>query len=151
MPIWAGFMTKHDRRGLARENRLIAENTRAGFMSDTKWKKLFYAIDSSGLDIIQCIVKFVGADEEKTIQRPSRNALHPPNPWIDTPEFGPIPLRSIEWILFPRVATVASIDRTIPGKQYVQDVDAVAGIIAGLGRFPVELTPRGLLITGYLV
>ena len=144
-------MPKYDRLDLSRENRLVAANTRGAIMSDTKWRKVFSALDASGLDVVQCAVKFVGIGEEKIIRRPGSSALQLSRPWIDTLEFGPVALRSIEGILFPRVANIASIDPTIPGKQCVQDVEAAAEIIADLGRYPYELTPRGLLITGYLV
>jgi len=144
-------MPKHDRLDLSRENRLVAANTRGALMSDTKWRNVFSALDASGSDVVQCAIKFVGIDEEKIIRRPGSAALRLSRPWIDTVEFGPVALRSIEWVLFPRVANIASTDPTIPGKQYVQDIDAAAETITNLGHYPSELTTRGLLITGYLV
>ena len=93
-------------------------------------------------------MKFVGDPEEKVLSRPT--GLYPPRPWVDTFQFGPIPLRSIEWLLFPRVAVVRDPDSTIPPKGLVQDVDGAARIIEALGRYPAELSERGLLIVGHL-
>ena len=141
-------MAIHDREELDREDRLIRANTRASLMSDTKWRKLLVALDHSELHLRHCIVKFVGDPEEKPLRRPT--GLYPPRPWVDTLQFGPIPLRSIEWLLFPRVAEVRDPDRTIPATHLVQDVDGAARIIEALGRYPAELSERGLVIVGHL-
>jgi hypothetical protein len=141
-------MAVHDREELNREDRLIQSNTRASLMSDTKWRKLLSALDKSELELRRCIVKFMGDPEEKVLSRPV--GLYPPRPWVDTFQFGPIPLRSIEWLLFPRVAEVRDPDCTIPAKHLVQDVDGAARIIEALGRYPAELSERGLVIVGHL-
>ena len=141
-------MAIHNRQELDREDRLISANTRASLMSDTKWRKLLAALDESGLELRRCIVKFVGDPGEKVLSRPA--GLYPPRPWVDTFQFGPIPLRSIEWLLFPRVAEVRDPDRTIPARHVAQDVDAAARIVEALARYPVELSERGLVIIGHL-
>ena len=133
---------------LTRESRLTRANTRASLMSDTKWRKLLVALNEANLNLPRCIVKFVGVPGEKSMKRP--RGFSPPRPWIDTIEFGPIPLRSIEWLLFPLLYHLESPDRTIPIKTGAQDVDAAARIAAALGRYPGELSERGLLITGHL-
>jgi hypothetical protein len=137
-----------DREKLRREGEIVRANSRASLMSDTKWRKLLAALDRPELELRQCVVKFVGVSGEKVLSRPT--GLHPPRPWIDTIEFGPIPLRSIEWLLFPRTAERRNADRTIPSRRVGQDVEAAARIVAALGRYPAELSDRGLLITGYL-
>jgi hypothetical protein len=141
-------MATHDRKELDREDRLIQVHTRASLMSDTKWRKLLSALDRSELELRHCIVKFVGVQEEKVLSRPA--GLYPPRPWVDTFQFGPIPLRSIEWLLFPRVAEVRGADRTIPARRVEQDVDGAARVVETLGRYPAELSKRGLLIVGHL-
>jgi len=141
-------MSIHDRLELEREGRLIRKNTRASLMSDTKWRKLLAPLDRPDLGLERCIVKFVDISDETMMYRPK--GLHPPRPWVDTDPFGPIPLRSIEWLLFPRLAEVGSGDRTIPAKSMAQDVDNAARVVAALGRYPMELSERGLLIRGYL-
>jgi hypothetical protein len=117
-------------------------------MSDTKWRKLLAALDESGLELTYCIVKFVGVPDEHLIGRP--RGLHPPRPWVDTFQFGPVPLRSIEWLMFPRVAEVHNADRTTPARRIKQDVDAAARAVGTLGQYPLELSEQGLRIMGYL-
>ena len=128
--------------------RRVREKTRASLMSDTKWRKLLALLDGSGLELGQCVIKFVDVDAEKVMRRPKH--LYPPRPWIDTAEFGPVSLRSIEWMLFPRVAEFRDRGRTIPATYIAQDVDEAAALIASLGRYPLKLSERGLTITGYL-
>ncbi len=141
-------MSVHGRRELERENRLIRRATRASLMSDTKWRKLFSALEASDLNLTQYIVKFVGVTDEKVMHR--HVGLYPPKPWIDSSPFGPVPLRSIEWLLLPRWLDVSDHDRTIPVRRVEQDVDEAARIVTALGRFPMELSERGLLILGHL-
>jgi hypothetical protein len=140
--------TRSLRDDLKSDTRRVREKTRASLMSDTKWRKLLGMLDGSGLELRQCVIKFVDVDAEKTMRRPAH--LYPPRPWIDTAEFGPISLRSIEWMLFPCVAEFRDTGRTIPATHLPQDVEKAAELIAALGRYPVELTERGLTITGYL-
>lgn len=141
-------MAEHGPEELRREGRLIEATTRASLMSDTKWRKLLQALDESGLEIDQCIVKFVGALNEHRTGLP--RGLYLPRPWVDTFEFGPVPLRSIEWMLIPRVAEYERGDRTVPKKLVDQDVQGAAQLIAALGIYPTELSDRGLLVRGYL-
>jgi len=141
-------MAVHDREELNREGRAVRRETRASFMSDTKWRKVLAALkDHPELGACQCVVKFVGQPEEHSL---GNIGLYSPRPWIDTHAFGPVPLRSIEWMLFPYVAEYRRSDRTIPVTREPQDIDGVAQIMTGLGRLPMEWTDRGLLIRGYL-
>lgn len=121
-------MAVHGRDELEREGRLIRANMRASLMSDSKWRKLLSALDRPELKLNQCIIKFVGVLDEKVVNRPS--ALYPPRPWVDTIEFGPIPLRSIEWMLFPRVPSTSA------GIQVFQNN----------ARSKTSRKPRGLLV-----
>ena len=107
-------------------------------MSDTKWRKLFAALDASGL-ALRGIWKFVGRDD--AVPGGMSGGLYPPRPWIDTATFGPVSFRSIEWLWIPR--------RAAWGRK-PQDVDLAAGIISELGRYPIEVNERGLLVRGYL-
>ncbi|MEO7995546.1 MAG: DUF6678 family protein [bacterium] len=141
-------MSTHGREELDREGRAVAANTRASLMSDTKWRKVLAALDQRDLELRQCIVKFVGDAAENVMSRPI--GLHPPRPWVDTFQFGPIPLRSIEWMLFPRVAEYDRGDRTLPKQRVDQEIDEAKRIVDALGLYPAELTERGLLLTGYL-
>jgi len=69
---------------------------------------------------------------------------------VDTIAFGPIPLRSIEWMLFPHIAEYDRGSPTFPKRRVSQDIDAIKRIISDLGKYPMEVTDRGLLVNGYL-
>lgn len=129
----------HDAAELRREERLVRRDTRASLMSDTKWRKVFEVLTTPDLGVRRCIWKFVGRDSACPDNLSA--GLYLSWPWIDTIAFGPIPLRSIEWLWIPR--------RTKSGRR-IQDVDRAERMIAGLGRYPIELNERGLLIRGYL-
>jgi len=117
-------------------------------MSDTKWRKVFGLLDARpDLSQLQWFFKFVESDAER--EGSAIAGLYPPWPWIDSSSFGPIPLRSIEWLLLPRVAEYRW-DRTIPTRYKDQDVDEAFRALSVLGKLPLELTERGLIIRGYL-
>ena len=131
-------MATHGPEELAREQHLVRRHTRASLMSDTKWRKLFAAIDTSGLALLG-LWKFVGRDG--AVPGGVSGGLQVPWPWIDTSRFGPVSFRSIEWLWIPR--------RAAWGRKS-QDVDRVALILSALGRYPVEVNACGLLVRGYL-
>ncbi|ESQ82307.1 hypothetical protein AEAC466_18340 [Asticcacaulis sp. AC466] len=117
-------------------------------MSDTKWRKVFAAIQAhQELELRQCIYKFIESPDER-IGNPGAN-LHVPRPWLDTISLGPIPLRSIEWLLFPRVAEHRTSHKT-PVRRVRQDLDLAMRILTGLGQLPLEMTERGLIVRGYI-
>jgi hypothetical protein len=131
------------------ECRVFVDECSVSLMSDTKWRKLFLALDKPELALAECIVKFVGVDGEKTMRVPKSAALHPPRPYVDTFEFGPVLLRSIEWIEFPR--TLAR--RRCPGDAglpVLQDIEAAHRVLDDLGRYPIEITGRGLRVIGHV-
>jgi hypothetical protein len=53
-------------------------------------------------------------------------------------------------MLFPRFAEYAQGKPGVPKRRVVQPVEEAARIVNGLGRYPVELSERGLLIAGHL-
>jgi hypothetical protein len=141
-------MAVHGREELQRVGRVIRTRARASLMSDTKWRKLLSALDRPELRLRQCVVKFVDAPGEKVIHLPI--GLHAPRPWIDTFEFGPIPLRAIEWMLFPRTVEYERGNGHVPKGHFEQDVETAALILHALGKFPARLSERGLLIIGHV-
>ncbi len=98
-------MTIHKREELDRIGRLARREFSQALMSDTKWRKLFEAVGEAGLSSEQILVKFIESDEPKRMCFPDLAALHPPRPYVDTIEFGPIELRAIEWLPIPSFAT----------------------------------------------
>lgn len=121
-------------------------------MSDTKWRKLFDAVNGSDWRPSQVVVKFVGSDEpEDSLMRwPNERNFWGPPQWVDTAEYGgPIELRSIEWLMIPAVVTTRSYRKDIPSSGAPQDFAAIRAALAKVGQFPLEESPEGLKIIGY--
>jgi hypothetical protein len=117
-------------------------------MSDTKWRKLFAALNDAQIELEQIEIKFIDVSSAALMRMPSAAALCTPRPYIDTFEFGPIELRSIEWLGIPAVAKWAR-PNNLPAAVVAQDVGAARAIIEKLGKFPIEQTRAGLRILGY--
>lgn len=76
--------------------------------------------------------------------------LHAPHGSVDSFEFGPFPLITIEWIEVPAVAIFPRVDGVAAARQS-QDIDAVDTALTTLGRqLPIVRTPEGLRIIGHL-
>jgi hypothetical protein len=120
-------------------------------MSDTKWRKLFDAVNDSGCVPISIEVKFVERDEpeERAMGWPRPNDFWGPPQWVDTPQFGPIELRSIEWLMIPAIATRLPNEFGIRSPGVPQDLAAIKSALSGVGQFPLEESPEGLRIIGY--
>jgi len=134
-------MTTHGRDELLRDDKIVLRQSRAALMSDTKWRKLIGALDRPDLRLTQCVWKIIGRDDEVTGHLPKGASLYLSRPWIDTLDFGPMSLRSIEWLLLPSFSE--------PGHRR-QDIEAAEQIISALGHYPLETEPRGVRVLGYL-
>jgi hypothetical protein len=141
-------MTLHTRAEIERLGRLARREFPQALMSDSKWRKLFAAVDQAGLAPERVLVKFIDVDDIKSMRFPAASALHPPRPYIDTFEFGPIELRSIEWLLIPRQADIRGVDG-VPARMVEQDVDTIYELVASLGKFPLEQIEDGLKVIGH--
>jgi hypothetical protein len=123
-------------------------------MSDTKWRKMFAALDRPDLELGQVIVKFIDVRVERRIRTPKAAALHPPRPYVDTTEFGPVLLRDIEWLEFPSIAEYPNPSPDgkgrVPSARVIQDLEKARSILAALARFPIEQTERGFRVVGHV-
>jgi len=132
----------------------MLSGVRASLMSDTKWRKLFIALDRTGLELHQARVKFLDDEEVFTITVPRRCSLYPPHTFLDIFEFGPTALRRIEWLEFPRSAVYERPSPNGTGRilerEASQDVEKAKQILERAGRFPLDLTETGLRITGHV-
>ncbi len=139
-------MAEHGRDELKRFGRVIEARARASLMSDTKWRKLISELNKPERQLLYCIIKYIDSPIESESYFPM--GLHPPRPWIEELGWGPTPLRSIEWMLVPRVA----IDKRGSGNPQanIQDIDSIALVLERLGKYPMQISSRGLLITGHL-
>jgi hypothetical protein len=106
----------------AAEGRLARARFSAAFMSDTKWRKALQAISEAGLGVDTMLVKFIDIEEPKQMRFPPSFAC--PLPYMDTIEFGPTELRSIEWL-------------------------EIEALLAPLGKFPIEKSNSGSRLVGY--
>lgn len=116
-------MSVHD---FSKDGKLAKALFDTGLMSDTKWRKLFLAIATEQPDIQQMRVKFIDVADIKVMQFPP--SLAAPWAYMDTIEFGPVSLRSIEWVAF--------------------DVD-LSGLIETLGLYPFDLKDGITTISAY--
>jgi hypothetical protein len=124
----------------------------ASLMSDTKWRKLFVALDRPELNLRQVRIKWVDVNQVVTAAMPTAAYLWPPKPFIgwDTP----VPLRAIEWIEIPAIATFPrpSPDGKgrIPPELHRQDIDRAEAILTAIGQFPMERNGDALRIIGHV-
>ncbi|WP_232495075.1 hypothetical protein [Novosphingobium kaempferiae] len=87
---------------------------------------MFEAIHSEHADLKEMMVKFIGVEKARQMRFPP--SLSCPRAYMDTIEFGPTELRSIEWVEF-----VADVSR----------------ILAGLGQYPFSFENGRTRVTGY--
>ncbi|WP_377840856.1 DUF6678 family protein [Bosea sp. UC22_33] len=139
-------MATHSRADLDRLSSLARREFSHAHMSDTKWRKLFSAMDDAGVGLDQMIVKFIDVPEPKVMDFPSASSLHPPIPWVDS-QFGPIELRAIEWLDIPAVSR-SPRPNNVPAREVAQDIAAAEAILRHLNCNFVAL-PTGLRVVGY--
>lgn len=81
------------------DGRLARRLFATSHMLDTKWRKVFTAIEDHDPHCRSATIKFIDVDSPKQIRFPT--SLECPHDFMDPVEFGPTPLRSIEWVDFP--------------------------------------------------
>ena len=95
-------------------------------MSDSKWRKALRAIAEAGVGVSEMMLKFIDVSEPKRMRFPPNLAC--PLPYMDTIEFGPTELRSIEWL------------------EVEADIEL---LLTPLGKFPVEKSDGRSRLVGY--
>ena len=114
-------MTTHD---ATKTGKIARERFSVALMSDTKWRKLFSAVEELGSS--HMIVKFIDLEEPRQMRFPPSLAC--PKAFMDTIEFGPVELRAIEWLELPI---------------------ELKPIVDPIGKFPLERTEIGTRVIGY--
>jgi hypothetical protein len=119
-------------------------------MSDTKWRKVFAAMNGSDWLPSLVRVKFVDSEspEPRLMRLPCENSFWGPPQWVDTAEFGPVELRSIEWLTIPATVLTRS-EAKGASSGMAQDFPAIRAALAKVGQFPLEDTPDGLRVHGF--
>jgi hypothetical protein len=142
-------MAEHGPKELQGVGRVIQARARASLMSDTKWRKLLSELNKPERELSYCIVKFIDVSGQKKMYFPI--GLDTPRPWVDDfGGIGPFPLRSIEWMLIPRIAKYKRGNGHVPDGEIAQDVDSIEVTLDGLGKYPTQLVEQGLLIRGHV-
>ncbi|ODN72325.1 hypothetical protein A6302_00390 [Methylobrevis pamukkalensis] len=130
-------------------------------MSDSKWRKLLTLLHESELNLPACIVKWIDWPVPVLMATPSAADLHPPRGFLDSLEFGPFALGSIEWMEFPDVVPTeprkrnlllgpdVPIDDRYHGRCGAQQVDRAIAALVMKGQFPLERRDTGLRIIGH--
>jgi hypothetical protein len=144
----AGTVTARARTGLDRLAALARRRFSHALMSDTKWRRLFIALEEAGVAVRWASVKFIDVADPKPMTLPTGRALHPPRPYVDTLEFGPIELRAIEWLEMPAVV-LHPRGSGLPPRAIPQDLDGAEAALAARGRFPLERPHEALRVLGY--
>jgi hypothetical protein len=103
-------------------------------------------MDDAGVGLAQMIVKFIDVSEPKVMVFPSISSLQPPIPWIDS-QFGPIELRSIEWLDIPAVARFPR-PNNVPAREIAQNLSAAEAVLLHLNCNFVAFL-GGLRVIGY--
>jgi hypothetical protein len=106
--------------------RLAKARFAAAFMSDSKWRKLIAVVRDGHGSVDRVTIKFIDVDEPRQMRFPP--SLSCPRPYIDTIEFGPLELRSIEWMEF---------------------ATDLMDLLNPIARFPLELREGSTRVIGY--
>jgi len=111
---------------------------------------------NADLKLEQAIVKFIDEDAERFVTAANGDwlARKVPPAYVDIFETGPVALSSIEWFEFPANAEkrrpAPNGTGRLPTQLSSQKIDEAEAVIAKLGKYPLERTPRGLRITGHI-
>lgn len=111
---------------LSADSRLARALFTVALMSDSKWRKLFAAICDADLPIDHMMVKFIDVTEPRRMRFPPGLAC--PHAYIDTIEFGPVTLRSMQWVEF---------------------AGDLSGPLEKAARFPLEVREGRTKVVGY--
>lgn len=144
-------MSVHTRQDLERVSRFSRRRFSHALMSDTKWQKLFAAVNDSDWHPSLVTVKFVDTDEPepRPMRWPGPNNFWGPPQWVDTAEFGPIELRSIEWLVIPATVLTPPGTTGLAASGMLQNFTAIKAALLRVGQFPLEDMPDGLKVVGY--
>lgn len=126
--------------------KFIRRNFNASFMSNTKWKKLFIALEP--LEIAQAYWKFVDLDEEFLDLLVSKHDLMDKFIGESGLRIGPCAYRRIEWIEIPHIGKDL-VTPNVPFLNFEQNTKGIVPILNEIGKFELRATDRGIRIYGY--
>lgn len=129
-------------------NRLEKEIlTRNSFMNNTKWFKLFTAIENEKIKIHSAHIKFLLTDRTYKFHFGGFNQTG----FGDVSELGPFNFNEIEWILIPEKYEAERWNRNekLTSEIIFQPLEKLEQIMNALGQFEYDITEEGLKIYGY--
>lgn len=128
-------------------DRIINHKFTSSFMSNSKWRKLFIALDRPELNTIEVIWKFIDAENEERGNIPkSRDLLEE---YVgDFSLIGPFAYKHIEWVEIPYKTLPRGFEK-IPFAHRAQDVSGALAVLKETGQFEIAETDRGLRIYGF--
>lgn len=125
-------------------DKIVSNNFSSSFMSNTKWKKLFSALDVENILLKRVLLKRVNDHEAYETYMPKKEDLE--GVWVSEGknEYNYF-YKEIEWIEL--ICTVKPSN--MPIQYFDQSIDEAEIIIRNLGQFEIERTRNGLRIYGY--
>ena len=127
--------------------------SKASFMNNSKWEKLFKAVANSEISLCGESIKFI--DAEKCYEHFSLkyDGLYS---WVrystrDGSGGGPSYYKDIEWIFVPAVYEIERWNREerLQPKRITNDISALKKLIDELGVYEYDFNEEGLKIYGY--
>jgi hypothetical protein len=128
-------------------DKLIAKENFLPLMSNSKWRKVFEALELTCPDI-QVIWRFIGA------QNSGNRDWLPPTVSLEDRYinnqfwFGPMYYKEIEWLEIPHILIPHGMEK-IPGAHKQQDAYLAKDCIEKLGHFHIETTGLGFRLYGW--
>lgn len=124
--------------------KLVSSKYSASFMSNTKWEKLFKALDTNDLLIKYILLKRVNRKEPYISYMPKVDDLE--GIWVSEGK-GECNYfyKEIEWIELIHVHKPSNI----PSQCIYQSTEVAFNVINNIGKFEIELNHSGLRIYGY--
>jgi len=126
-----------------------ARLSKASFMNDTKWTKLFQAIHDSDITLHGERIKPITG--EVTSFDLKNHGLSYAKGYTKDAHGGPCAYKDIEWIFIPAIHTIernARGERLSP-KLQANDIHALKELIDALGKFEYDFDEDGMKIYGY--
>lgn len=127
------------------EYRRAVSKYSASYMSNTKWLKLFRAVNSAGVSLERVRWKFIDTEHFVEVSFPTERDLQLTR--FSDGKFQPFEYRWLESVFIPHTfrPTVGV------GYEKKQDTAAVLSALERAGQFPIEVSPEGVTIFGYRV
>jgi hypothetical protein len=117
-------------------------------MSNTKWRKLFAAIQSLPDRFGDVGIKFINDDRLFTGPMPGPNFEHEDN-FGECGNLSYAPFEHIEFVQIPNTYNRKLDGPRYPATEYTNDVEGLIGRLADIGSFPIQAYDGGIRIIGY--